>query len=410
MGNILEITGKDKINPRARYLMTHSLLQERIELVENLNYKLYVHDSLGDASLKNVFTVILTANGNNIDYYKESIESVLQQTNENYELILVDHGCEFDLRSLIYSYFLTNNKIKLIIFEKNLYDPKETVLVEECVSNVLNSALFCSDGEYVYFLSYDDFLSLNYVDCMRQLFLQNTKCMVASPAVASINESSQLNIAKTEWLRLNNLRERYMCGIELAISVTLNGNLFAAPGGLCCYRSDIVLSTGGLDSLNDFSQIFKFSVLGEIGTCNQAYLYWRHHDNQTNKKNKKLGAIYYAIFASWIRHIEDFYLAKGINNDYKLIFRTYFAKKLHTQCVEGISDGIRSGWKGAVGVFFEIHRTAPKIYFFYFLVLLFIDSPYLLYNSLPGAVRVRYRNAKRVILRLGCSLNSAIRR
>lgn len=398
MGKIIEISGKDKINLRARSLMSHSLFKDRVGIIEAMDYKIFVHDPQNYIFNNKTLTIILTANGNNEDYFKESIESVLQQNDKNYELILVDHGCESELRKLIYSYFLANDKIKLIVFEKNLYDPKAAVLIEESFSNILNSALFSSNGDYVYFLSYDDYLSVNYVNNMRELFLQNSKCVAASPAVVSVNENSELNVARTKWFQQNNKRERYMSGIDLATSVITRERLFAAPGGLFCYRSDMVLSAGGLDTLNDFSQIFKFSVLGEVGTCKQAFLYWRHHDNQTNKNNKKLGVIYYSIFVDWINHIEAFYLTKDIDKSYQLAFQKYIRLELHAQCVESIRDGIRSGVKGVVGVFFEIYRTAPIAYFMYFFLFLFIESPYLLYNSMPEEVRKRYRKVKKLIL------------
>lgn len=398
MGKIIQILGSEKIRSRARDLVGSSLFQNRIALIEDMDYKLQVHESFWNKASNREFTIILTSHGNNIHYFRESIESILNQTVENYELILVDHGCESNLKDLIYSYFLINERIKLITFKSNLYDPKAASLVNDRFSCVLNSALFCSDGEYVYFLSYDDFLSPNYIDCMQLLFVQNPKCIVATPSVASINEASQVNISRTEWFRKNNIREKYINGIDLAISVITNRNLFSAPGGLCCYRTNIVLAAGGLDAMNDLSQIFKFSVLGDVGTASQATLYWRHHDNQTNKNNKNVGAIYYSICVDWLRHIKNFYVANCIPIDYQLTFEKYYIKKLHSDCMLNIRDGIRSGWQGAIGVLIEIYRTAPLMYMFYFFLILFAQSPYMFYNSIPKKIRAFYRNAKNLIL------------
>jgi len=118
--NIVEVLGKEKINFRSRKLIGHSLLAERIAIVEGFEYKLYVHSSRWGSPQKNCITIIITAHGNNVKYFKESIESVLRQTCKSFELILVDHGCEFELRDLINDYFLTDDKIKLIVFKENL--------------------------------------------------------------------------------------------------------------------------------------------------------------------------------------------------------------------------------------------------------------------------------------------------
>jgi glycosyltransferase involved in cell wall biosynthesis len=394
MSNIIELSGTDKINQRSLKLIGKSLFFERIKIVENLDYKLYVHNSNWNATLVNVITIILTAHGNNIKLFKESIESVLHQTSRNFELILVDHGCDFELKKLMNDYFISEEKIKLITFKENLYDPKATNLVEESFSNVINAALFCSEGDYVYFLSYDDFLSDNYIELILKLFIDNPNCVVATPKVVSIDEFSKTNLVMTESLLKSNIRNKYINGIDLVMELILGNIKFAAPGGLCCYRTEIILSGGGYDILNDLSQLFKYSVLGEIGTNTNAVLYWRHHEKQTNKINKKAGTLYYGLYIDWLLHIKKFYFNNNIPKSYQKIFFEYMEIQTKKDMIISIRDSIRTGLKGAFVVFEEVIRTLPNIYLGYFFWLLFLNMPYMIYNSLPLKVKILYRHIK----------------
>ena len=395
MSNIIEVLGKEKIKYRSRNLLNKSLLPERIEIVESLDYKLYVHDSMPGVKFINCCTIILTSHGNRVDYFKKSVESILSQTSGNFELILVDHGCELELKNLIHDYFLTDVRIKLIVFSENLYNPKEKILVEERFSNVLNAALFCSEGEFVYFLSYDDFLSENYISCVIPLFLDNKDCVVVAPAVASVDEASVKNKDVTNSLyEINSLRKRYMNGIDLANSVIQGFNKFSAPGGLFCYRTNLVLVGGGFDCMNDYSQIFKFAVLGDVGTSMEAVLYWRHHSNQTNRANIKLGVLYYAIFHDWVNHINKFYIANNISESYQKNFSEYMENRLRQHSISCIRDSIRSGLQGTVGIFAEIVKTAPRMYIYFFFITLLTELPYFIYNYVPEEIKGYYRTVR----------------
>lgn len=397
--NIIEILGTEKINLRSRSLISHSLFPERIEIVENFEYKLYVHSSSWGTPQSNCITIILTAHGNNVEYFKESVESVLNQSSRQFELILIDHGCAFELRNSIHDYFLKDEKIKLIVFKENLYDPKINSIVNERFTNVLNTALFCSEGDYVYFLSYDDFLSSNYVACLLPLFMENLNCVAATPRVVSVNEYSEINVTFTNLLYKGNLRSKYMSGIALATSVIHGENLFSAPGGLCCFKTEVVLAGGGFDNMSDHSQIFKFSILGDVGTSQDAVLYWRHHDNQTNKLNKRLGSLYYTIQIEWLHHIKSFYAVMNIPKIYQKMYFKYMENYIYEHCIICICDSIKSGLKGAAGVFVEIIKTAPKIYILIYIKYFLRNIPYLIYRSMPERVKVLFRNIKKKLLR-----------
>jgi GT2 family glycosyltransferase len=398
MNDIIEVNGIEKIKFRSRDLMKKSLLPQLINKIEQLDYKLYVHASSWGAPKENTFTIIITSHGNNVDYFKQSIGSVLKQTVNTFELILVDHGCEPELRNLIREYFNNDNRIKLLVFNENLYNPKVANFLEERLFSLINAAIFCSEGDYFFFLSYDDILSNNYIECMLRLFLENENCVVASPNIASINEFSEINEVFTNSLRQDKIQKRYMCGLEMAIS-TINGSrLFSAPGSLFCFRTTVVLANGGLDCTNDTSQLFKYGLLGDIGTDNNACLNWRHHQNQTNKQNELFGGLYYGVYISWLKHLKNFLIVKNIEISYQILFANYMDGMIKNNTLRCIKRSINLGPTSAFNIFLSVIKEAPLIYVWYYAVIFFQAIPWLLYNSLPNSVKNFYRALKKILL------------
>ena len=397
MNNIVQLIDKEKITFRSRNLINKSLLPELIDTIEKLDYKLYVHDGNSVTTLEKTFTIIIVSHGNNINYFKQSIGSVLKQTICNFELILVDHGCEPELKNLIRESFISDNRIKLLIFDKNLHNPKQTNFLEDRLFNLINAAIFCSKGDYCFFLSYDDMLSNNYVECMLKLFSENEGCVVAAPNIASINEFSENNEIVTNSLRKGKLEMKYMKGLELAISTINGANLFGPPGSLFCFRTNVVLENGGLDCTNDLSQLYKYALLGDVGTDNNACLFWRHHSNQTNKQNAILGALYYGVYSSWFKHICNFLIEKNFPESYQILFKIHMIKIIKESTLGCIKQSIRTGLIGAVSVFLSVIKEAPPKYVLHYIKIFIMTLPWLLYNSLPMRMKDFYRSLKNFV-------------
>jgi glycosyltransferase involved in cell wall biosynthesis len=399
IGNdVVEVIGSKKITPRARQLVGKSLWPSRVQTIDELDYVLFVHNISLQRDYGGVFTIILTAHGGNTSYFNEAFDSVVKQTSSKFELILVDHGCEPELSRQIHQCFLSDERIKLIRFEKNLYDCVESRLLHDGVFNVINAALFCSNGEYSYFLSFDDFISQNYVEAMVATFLGNPNCVVASPSVTSVNEFSKVNTERTGELRKKNKRKTYINGLSLAASVIKGGDNFAAPGGLFAYRTNLVLANGGLDCMNDLSQIFKFAVLGDVGTNYDAVLFWRHHVMQTNKTNAKFGALNYLLQVEWLSHIKDFYLQHCIPISYQNDFFNYMKKRLKEDSFFSIQTSIRAGPTSSLLILRSILREAPNLYMFYFIACFLKNLPYVFYSLLPEKLKHRFRELRRYVI------------
>jgi teichuronic acid biosynthesis glycosyltransferase TuaG len=94
--------------------------------------------------LNDLVSVIMPAY-NSEKYISESIESVISQDYENWELIVVDDCSKDSTKRIVKEYMKKDGRIKLIPLKKNLG-----------VSNARNTAIRESKGKYIAFLDSDD--------------------------------------------------------------------------------------------------------------------------------------------------------------------------------------------------------------------------------------------------------------
>lgn len=93
-------------------------------------------------------TVILI-NFNQSKYLKDSVESVLNQSYKNFELIIIDNGSTDNSKKIIES-FLDDNRINYLNYSNN-----------DFVTKRLNYAVSIAKGKYINFLMADDMIEKN---------------------------------------------------------------------------------------------------------------------------------------------------------------------------------------------------------------------------------------------------------
>ncbi|MDI7184876.1 glycosyltransferase family A protein [Leptospira santarosai] len=231
----------------------------------------------------------------NLHFVIQAVESILNQTYQNVELILVDNGALEEVSAYLRKIYEENKNVSLVKFDRNVFDWKDPCI---SVSVCWNIGLFYCKGDYVSHLSYDDLLSKNYAEKMISLFLENPNCVTAAPSVVSIDISGN---AKGNNLDTNR-RKRFSDGFTLALDL-LNGNekkLFSSPGEVFVIRKDLLLREGGFDRIVDVSQLLKYAIFGESGYDPEAHVFWRSHAGQTNKLSKAKGEIFYqSLMKGW---------------------------------------------------------------------------------------------------------------
>jgi len=393
-----------KINKFSNRTMSYdnANIKKRIEFLTELKYDILGFKNEEFDNLSSIFTLILTVHDTKDEYIEESLHSVLNQNYLNTEVIIIDHGTTGILKNKLFDTFVTNNnkKIKLIRIKDNIYNPSSCDFKNQIV-NLWNAGVFCSKGDYVYFLACDDKLSLNYVKKMVSLFEGNELCCTASPLVKSINENGLLNIQISDSLKNNNIRPKYTDGIILANNFVEGGGMISFPGGLLAIKSNLVLECGGFDNQSDLSQIFKFAINGDSGFDPDATMYWRHHSEQTNKNQTRLGLVYY-------KSIKDFYKNYGINELHNRVAGKEFADNFDRywnahasntaiNCFRASykSYGIPSGLRAIINISKECTYKEISMSIFYVI----IDSPAMFYiNYAPQSIKNFYKYIKNFLI------------
>ena len=115
-------------------------------------YKVYWYLEVDDKMMDKVSIIIPVYNSEK--YFEECIKSVINQTYNNIEIILINDGSEDNSLSICEKYSKLDNRIKLINNKKL------------GVSSARNSGLSISTGKYVMFLDSDDYFSDDYVERM----------------------------------------------------------------------------------------------------------------------------------------------------------------------------------------------------------------------------------------------------
>lgn len=101
--------------------------------------------TLKTKNLNNSLVTVYITNFNYAKYIEKSIQSVLNQTYKNFELIIIDDGSTDNSSSIITKY-IENPKVR-IIFQKNMG-----------LNRTNNVAVKCSNGEFIMRLDADDYL------------------------------------------------------------------------------------------------------------------------------------------------------------------------------------------------------------------------------------------------------------
>lgn len=97
----------------------------------------------------------------NVDnYLEECLDSLVNQTYKNLEIILINDGSSDNSLEICKRYNKKDNRIKIIDFEKNFGYP-----------HAINEGIKSSSGDYIVFIDSDDYITDNFIESL----MKNTK-------------------------------------------------------------------------------------------------------------------------------------------------------------------------------------------------------------------------------------------
>lgn len=207
-------------------------------------------------------------------FLKDAIESVLMQSYDNYELIIVDDCSKYDVCGLVKNY--DDKRIRFYRTPKNLgaKDPTRT----------WNAGLKFSRGKFVTILGDDDKISPNFLSEMNILTLEYPSSNLYRARLEIINERNEIKVICP-----------YLPEYETWDEFLYNRNFFRRPHSTSeyCARRGGLLEIGGFQSMpmawgSDDLTWLKLSIMGGIASTNKTKAFWRVHPNSISGNPKSL--------------------------------------------------------------------------------------------------------------------------
>jgi glycosyltransferase involved in cell wall biosynthesis len=207
------------------------------------------------------------------DYIQISIESVLNQTYSNFELILVNDGSVDNTLNILKSYEKQYERIVIIDKENG------------GVSSARNRGLEIARGEYIYFLDGDDTVESNLLENAKEFFDRNSNVDIFSFGFNIIDENNNILkshvfanhgekiIDSNQFLSLyfNKRIRQCMCSFIVKKDLLINNNLK--------FSKDIAY---GEDQEMQLKAIFHSNKIYYDSKCYFHYL--KRNDSAVNKK------------------------------------------------------------------------------------------------------------------------------
>jgi len=151
---------------------------------------------------------IILASYNSEDYLNETIDSVLAQTHQNFELIVVDDHSTDSSVSLVRAYQDKDSRVKLIALDQNSGGP----------AHPRNVGLSLVDSDYVAFIDSDDIWHPNKLNLQLEV-MQVNSLNFSSTRLVSFSESAEIHFATVQNTQISELVD---------LNKLLKKNIFAA--------------------------------------------------------------------------------------------------------------------------------------------------------------------------------------
>ena len=210
---------------------------------------------------KILITVYIT-NHNYERYIKKAIDSVLNQTFKNLELIVVDDGSTDNSKKIINRY--KDNKKITSIFQKNK---------GLNVSN--NIALRIAKGKYIMRLDADDWLDTHALEILYKSIEKNKKIGLVFPDYYEVDEQGKIiNLVRRHDFKKVTLRDQ------------------AAHGACTLIRKEFLEKIGGYNASfscqDGYDLWIKFIEKYKVKNINLPLFYYRQHSNSLSKNTNMI--------------------------------------------------------------------------------------------------------------------------
>ncbi len=212
---------------------------------------------------KSPLVTVYITNYNYAKYLKQSIESILNQTFQDFELIIIDDGSTDKSHDIIKRY--EDNENIYTVFQRN-----------RGLNRTNNVALKLGRGRYIMRLDADDYVDVHALEIMVSELEKNPDCAMVFPDYYLIDEHDNI----TGQMRRHDFKK----------DVTLADR--PAHGACTMIRRNVLLSVGGYNERFDRQDGYDLwlSIVRKypISNINLPLFYYRQHDRNLTGNEEKL--------------------------------------------------------------------------------------------------------------------------
>lgn len=215
-----------------------------------------------------VSIIIPTYNGEK--YIKETINSCINQTYHNIEIIVIDDGSNDNTVSILKEY---GKKIRLYLNEQN-----------QGISKNVNKGVSLSKGEYFILLGHDDLLAKNHVEVMINEFINDNLVAIHCNSIIIDSFGKEIKLSRDN---ISQIKKTNNSMFELSID-----NFISSCGMI--HKKKIFEKVKGWDETYKFYGEWLYYIksleFGSIGYSEKVHAFYRRHEtNITNTfQNEKI--------------------------------------------------------------------------------------------------------------------------
>ena len=297
---------------------------------------------------------ILIPTYNQTKYLKEAIESAINQTYLNTEIIVGDDSTNEDVHKFLLPYL---NKYKNIIYFKN--ERKEMDYGASNGENLFKR----SNGEYANYLFHDDIFHATKIEKMMNYYLNNKDITIVTSHRQLIDEDGNYMPDNGATQRIFE-KDTLVNGKQLSLICLENLTNFIGEPTTVLFKKSLLTDGFGRFNHNFYLNIGDvatwFSLLrqGDAVYISESLSYFRQHNSQNSHKSE----VYTTGIIEWKKIIDDGYNAGIINNrnEYKRLISQWFSllnsiliNNINSSLSVDLRDGLKKAFKDSIDIILD---------------------------------------------------------
>jgi len=247
---------------------------------------------------ENIFFSVLICCYNSEKYISETIDSIVNQTYKNWELVIVNDGSTDSTEEIIFDYI--NKKVPI---KYSLQENKGFAIAR-------NKGLELAAGDWVALIDHDDICFLNRLEIQARHINRNIKAKLFFSNTVHFNEKGEI---RKQYDRIN------PCELNLSKAYALNNLLIHGcfiDTESVVFNKEAALNIGGFDSrykyVVDADFFKKFGAKYDMYAGEEVVSKWRVHDKQATQKMVKI------IFQESIKMFLKYFTYTSVTNKTKI--------------------------------------------------------------------------------------------